>query len=82
MYMAKLDCNDNWDWVENLGSTADDLFADLAVNMSDIPAAVGSFQSTINKGTQSVTSSGGLDLVIWALDPVTMQIAIMMVSTT
>jgi len=70
LYMAKLDSNGNWDWVENLGSTADDLFADLAVNMSDIPAAFGSFQSTINKGTQSVTSSGGLDLVIWALDPV------------
>ena len=47
-----------------------DLFAGVAVNMTDIPAAFGSFQSTINKGTQSVTSSGGLDLVIWALDPV------------
>ena len=70
LYMAMLDSNGNWDWVENLGSTADDLFAGVAVNMSDIPAAFGSFQSTINKGTQSVTSSGGLDLVVWALDPV------------
>ena len=70
MYMAMLDSNGDWDWVENLGSSSDDLFADLAVNMSGIPAAFGSFQSSINKGTQSVTSSGGLDLVIWGLDPV------------
>ena len=70
LYMGMLDSNGNWDWVENLGSSADDLFAGVAVNMTDIPAAFGSFQSTINKGTQSVTSSGGLDLVVWALDPV------------
>ena len=73
LYMAQLDSNGNWDWVENLGSVNDDLFADLAVNMSDIPAAFGSFQSTINKGSMSVTSSGGLDLVVWALDPVNNQ---------
>ena len=38
--------------------------------MSDIPVAFGSFQSTINKGTQSITSGWGLDLVIWSLDPI------------
>jgi len=70
LYMAQLDSSGTWDWVETLGSSSDDLFADLAVNMSDVPAAFGSFQSTINKGTQSVTSSGGLDLIVWALDPV------------
>ena len=70
LYMAKLTANGDWDWVENLGSTTDDLFADLTVNDTDIPYAFGSFQSTINKGTQSVTSSAGLDLVIWSLDPI------------
>jgi len=70
LYMAQLDSMGTWQWVENLGGTADDLFADLALNMSDVPAALGSFQSTINKGTQSVTSSGGLDLIIWSLDPI------------
>ena len=70
LYMAQLDSTGSWDWVENLGSTSDDLFADLAVNSSDTPAAFGSFQSTINKGSKSVSSSGGLDLVVWSLDPV------------
>ncbi|MBT4065912.1 MAG: hypothetical protein HOE76_01665 [Euryarchaeota archaeon] len=70
LYVAQLDSMGTWQWVENLGGTADDLFADLALNMTDKPAALGSFQSTINKGTQSVTSSGGLDLVIWSLDPI------------
>ena len=41
LYMAMLDSNGNWDWVENLGSSADDLFAGVAVNMTDIPAAFG-----------------------------------------
>ena len=70
LYMGKLSSSGDWDWVENLGSSSDDLFADLTVNGSDIPYTIGSFQSTINKGTQSVTSSAGLDLVIWSLDPV------------
>lgn len=70
LYMAQLDSSGNWDWVENLGSTSDDLFAGLAVNYTDVPAAFGSFQSTINKGTQSVTSTWGLDLVVWTLDPI------------
>jgi len=70
LYMAQLDLSGNWDWVENLGSTSDDLFADLTVNSSDIPFVFGSFQSTINKGTQSVTSSAGLDLVVWSIDPI------------
>ena len=69
-FMAQLDSNGNWDWVENLGSTADDVLGDISVNMTDHPAAFGAFQGTINKGTQSVTSSGGVDLVIWSLDPV------------
>ena len=69
-YMAKLDSNGNWDWVENLGSTSDDLFADITVNSSGIPTVFGSFQSTINKGSQSVSSNFGLDLVIWSVDPI------------
>ena len=70
LYMAKLTGSGDWDWVENLGSTTDDLFADLTINETDIPYAFGSFQSTINKGTHSVTSSAGLDLVVWSLDPI------------
>ena len=70
LYMAQLDGNGDWDWVENLGSSSDDLFADITLNSTDIPTAFGSFQATINKGTQSVTSSAGLDLVIWSLDPI------------
>ena len=70
LYMAQLSANGDWDWVEVLGSSTTDLFADLTVNDTDISTVFGSFQTTINKGTQSVTSSGGLDLVIWSLDPI------------
>jgi hypothetical protein len=70
LYIAQLDSSGNWEWVENLGSSSDDLFGGLSVNSTGIPAAFGSFQSTINKGSQSVTSSWGLDLVIWTLDPI------------
>ncbi len=70
IYMAMLDSNGDWDWVETIGSSSDELFAGVAVNMSDIATAFGSFQATINKGTQSVSSSWGLDLVLWSVDPV------------
>jgi hypothetical protein len=70
MYMAQLDSTGDWKWVENLGGSDDDLFGDIAVNMNGIPAAFGSFQTSISKGTQSVTSSFGLDLVVWSLDPI------------
>lgn len=70
LFMAQLDSTGDWKWVENLGGNADDLFGDLTVNTNGIPAAFGSFQNSINKGTQSVTSSNGLDLVVWSLDPI------------
>ena len=69
-FIAQIDNLGNWKWVENLGGSSDDLFGDVAINMTGNYSATGSFQSTINKGTQSITSSGGLDLFVWVLDPV------------
>ena len=69
VFMAQLDSSGNWDWVETIGGTSDDLFGAVATNMSGNYSATGSFQSSITKGTKSITSSAGLDLFVWVVDP-------------
>jgi hypothetical protein len=68
-FIAQLDNMGNWDWVESIGGPDYDIFSDVAVNDTGNYSGTGSYQSTINKGTQSITSSGGLDIFIWAIDP-------------
>ena len=68
-FVAQLDNSGNWKWVENLGGASDDLLGAVAVNMTGNYSATGSFQTSITKGTQSITSSTGLDLFVWVFDP-------------
>ena len=68
-FVAQISDAGSWDWVETIGGQYDDLFGDVAVNMTNNYSATGSFQDVITKGTQSVTSSGGWDIYVWALDP-------------
>ncbi|MEC9211445.1 MAG: thrombospondin type 3 repeat-containing protein [Candidatus Thermoplasmatota archaeon] len=63
-----------WSWLDVTGSTALEVGWDIAFNGSDVAAAVGSYigpagSDTITKGTDSVTTAGGWDLFVWALDP-------------
>ena len=63
-----------WSWLDVTGSAALEVGWDIAFNGSDVAAAVGSFigpagSDTITKGTDSVTTAGGWDLFVWALDP-------------
>ena len=69
-FVGQIDDLGSWDWVESIGGQYDDLFGDVAVNMSNNYSATGSFQDVINKGTQSITSSGGWDIYVWAIDPI------------
>ena len=63
-----------WSWLDVTGSAALEVGWDIAFNASDVAAAVGSYigpagSDTITKGTDSVTTAGGWDLFVWALDP-------------
>ena len=63
-----------WSWLDVTGSAALEVGWDIAYNGSDVAAAVGSYagpagSDTITKGTDSVTTAGGWDLFVWALDP-------------
>ena len=63
-----------WSWLDVTGSAALEVGWDIAFNGSDVAAAVGSYigpagSDTITKGTDSVTTAGGWDLFVWALDP-------------
>ena len=63
-----------WSWLDVTGSAALEVGWDIAFNGSDVAAAVGSYvgpagSDTITKGTDSVTTAGGWDVFVWALDP-------------
>lgn len=69
-----LTSNGGWSWLDVTASAALEVGWDIAYNGSDIAAAVGSYagpagSDTITKGTDSVTTAGGWDLFVWALDP-------------
>ena len=71
--MGGLTSTGGWSWLDVTASTSLELGWDLALNSSDIAAVVGSFAgpspATITKGSNSVTSTGGWDNFVWALDP-------------
>ena len=69
-----LTASGGWSWLDATQSNALEVGWDIAVNASDVAAVVGSFagptnQNTITKGTTSVTSTGGWDAFVWAIDP-------------
>jgi hypothetical protein len=63
-----------WSWLDATKSNALEVGWDIAVNASDVAAVVGSYagptnSNTITKGTNSVTSTGGWDAFVWAINP-------------
>lgn len=72
--MGGLTKSGGWSWLDVTASNALELGWGLALNSSDIATVVGSFagpsgSNTITKGTNSVSSTGGWDNFVWALDP-------------
>ena len=72
--MGGLTSTGGWSWLDVTASDALELGWGLAINSSDIAAVVGSFagpsgSDTITKGTNSVTTTGGWDNFVWAIDP-------------
>ncbi|MDA0925881.1 MAG: thrombospondin type 3 repeat-containing protein, partial [archaeon] len=72
--MGGLTATGGWSWLDVTGSNALEVGWDIAVNSSDIVAVVGSFvgpagSNTITKGTNSVSSTGGWDAFVWAVNP-------------
>jgi hypothetical protein len=70
IYLAQLDSAGNWQWSERLGGTSFDIPGSMAVNQSDFIGVSGSYQNSITKGSQTITSSAGLDLFVWIVDPI------------
>ncbi|RJU98523.1 MAG: hypothetical protein DWC10_03115 [Candidatus Poseidoniales archaeon] len=69
-----LSSSGGWSWLDVTASNAWELGWGLAVNSSDIAAVIGSFygpsgSDTITKGTDSVSTTGGFDNFVWAIDP-------------
>lgn len=68
-----LSSSGGWAWLDVTGSTSLEVGWDLAVNSSDIVSVIGSFAgpspATITKDTTTVTSTGGWDVFVWAMDP-------------
>ena len=63
-----------WSWLDVTDSDALEIGWDIAYNSSDVAAVIGSYagpsgSNTITKGTNSVSSTGGWDNFVWALDP-------------
>ncbi|MAH41957.1 MAG: hypothetical protein CMO41_06910 [Verrucomicrobiales bacterium] len=72
--MGGLTNTGGWSWLDVTASNALELGWGIAVNSSDIAAVMGSYagpsgSNTITKGTNSVSSTGGWDNFVWALDP-------------
>ena len=72
--MGGLTNTGGWSWLDVTASNALELGWGLAVNSSDIAVVMGSYagpagSNTITKGTNSVSSTGGWDNFVWALDP-------------
>ena len=68
-FVAQIDSSGNWDWAETIGGTNYDNFGDVAVNLTGNYSSTGSYQGTLTKGTQSITSTAGLDLFVVVIDP-------------
>ena len=68
-----INSNGGWSWLDVTASSSLELGWDLALNSSDVAAVIGSFAgpspATISKGSNTVTSTGGWDIFVWALDP-------------
>ena len=63
-----------WSWLDVTDSNALEVGWDIAYNSSDVASVIGSYagpsgSNTITKGTDSVSSTGGWDNFVWALDP-------------
>ena len=62
----------SWSWLDVTDGSSFETGRDLAVNLSDSVAIVGAFagqnSATITKGGTTVTSTGGWDIFVWAID--------------
>ena len=74
MMLGGLTSTGGWSWLDVTSSAALDIGWDVAYNASDIAAGIGSYagpqgSDTITKGTTSITTAGGWDNFVWAIDP-------------
>ncbi|MGB0594360.1 MAG: thrombospondin type 3 repeat-containing protein [Poseidonia sp.] len=74
MMLGGLTSTGGWSWLDVTASAALEIGWDVAYNASDIAAGIGSYagpqgSDTITKGTTSVTTAGGWDNFVWAIDP-------------
>ncbi|GAG02153.1 unnamed protein product, partial [marine sediment metagenome] len=64
IFVAKLDANGNFLWVERAGGIAMDVGGRIAVGASGVIYIAGKFEGTTSFGSYTMTSAGGLDIFV------------------
>jgi len=70
--LAGLSGSGVWTWAQRVSTTSNDYAFDLAVNMSDEAIMVGGFGGTLNIAGKSISTTGGVDGMIFGFDPTTL----------
>ena len=69
VFVAKLDPSGNWLWVVQAGGTDWDFGYDIALDGAGNAYVTGDFYETATFGSQTLTSSGSIDIFVAKLDP-------------
>ena len=67
-YLAGLSSSGSFTWAKGIGSNNVEAFLDIATDGNDTFLAVGTFTSSLTIDSQTITSSGGLDGLIYTFD--------------
>ena len=68
LYLAKLDRDGQWEWARSAGGPEDEIVHDVAIAGVG-PLVIGDFAGAAAFGPKVVTSRGGSDIFVAALDP-------------
>ena len=67
-YLAGLSSTGSFTWAKGIGTNNIEAFFDIATDGNDSFVAVGGFTGSLNIDSQTITSSGGLDGLIYTFD--------------
>ncbi|GAF70503.1 unnamed protein product, partial [marine sediment metagenome] len=68
VFIAKLDTNGDWQWAKRAGGTGSDRGYGVSVDINGNTYITGHFKNTVDFGSYSLTSQGGLDVFIAKLN--------------
>ena len=69
IFVAKMDANGNWLWVENAGGSSDDCGFGISTDVDGNVYITGYFDYSANFGSFNLTSNGAYDIFVAKMDP-------------